>query len=427
MKGINKYKYYILCIMICAYFAIQQSMAYLSKVQNQKQKELFIIKINNKIKQVFLKQNQVKDTIFVLDKKKYKISYSINHQLQKFIKRRIKRYRPDYSAVVVIENKTGKIISAIDYARYNNKFSKNLVFSNTHPSASLFKIITSADLLESARINIKDRFFYQGKGTTLYKWQLKNKKTKWSRYQSLQSAFAISNNVVFGKAAIQNLNSNSIFTMASRFGFNNNLMTDVSLPKSKFPMAINQYNLAELATGFNKQTTIAPVHAAVLSSVIANDGYLISPQIINSVTRFDNKKSVINYEQTKRRVISKQTTNSLQKMMHMTIERGTARNSFNKLRNSLRKNLYIGGKTGSITGGIPYGKRDWFTAFAKPYQDSGISIAVMNINKEKWYIRSSELAQQIIEFYFTKINKLNSNINAMGHLTKNKVDTKTRL
>jgi len=402
-------------------------MAYLSKIERKKQKELFAIKMNTKIKQVFLKQNQIKDTIFVLENKKYKISYSINNQLQKFIKRRIKRYRPDYSAVVVIDNRTGQIISAIDYARDNNKFSKSLVFSNTHPSASLFKIITSADLLESASLNINDKFFYHGKGSTLYKWQLKNKKTKWSRYQSLQSAFAISNNVIFGKAAIQRLNYDSIFSMASRFGFNNNLMTDVHLPKSKFPMAVNQYNLAELATGFNKQTTIAPVHAAVLSSVVANDGYLLSPRIINKVTRLDNTESVINYEQTKKRVISKQTTKSLQKMMRMTVDRGTARNSFNKLRNSLRKHLYIGGKTGSITGGIPYGKRDWFTAFAKPYQDAGISIAVMNINKKKWYIRSSELAQQIIEFYFTKINKLNYAVKGIGQLTENKVNTKMRL
>ena len=69
--------------MLFAYFAIQQSMAYLSKVEKKKQKALFAIKINNKVKQVFLKQNQIKDTIFVLDKKQYKISYSINHQLQK--------------------------------------------------------------------------------------------------------------------------------------------------------------------------------------------------------------------------------------------------------------------------------------------------------------------------------------------------------
>ena len=59
--------------------------------------------------------------------------------------------------------------------------------------------------------------------------------------------------------------------------------------------------------------------------------------------------------------------------------------------------------------GLPYGKRDWFSAFAIPHkssQDKGISISVMNINLEKWFVRSTVLAKNIIEFYYKEIRPL---------------------
>ena len=72
----------------------------------------------------------------------------------------------------------------------------------------------------------------------------------------------------------------------------------------------------------------------------------------------------------------------------------------------MKKKLIIGGKTGSITGGVPNGKRDWLTVFAmpkNPLYGKGISVAVMNINVKKWYVRSTFLAKKVIEFYYKKI------------------------
>ena len=72
------------------------------------------------------------------------------------------------------------------------------------------------------------------------------------------------------------------------------------------------------------------------------------------------------------------------------------------------KTLDIGGKTGTITGGIPYGKRDWFISYAKKSdqeEDRGISVAVMIVNLEKWYVKSTVLAKDIIQHYYSTINK----------------------
>ena len=75
----------------------------------------------------------------------------------------------------------------------------------------------------------------------------------------------------------------------------------------------------------------------------------------------------------------------------------------------MKKKLSIGAKTGSITGGFPEGKREWVTAFATPKDErkgKGISIAVVNILNKKWYVRSSYIAKKVIEYYFSKIDKI---------------------
>ena len=94
-------------------------------------------------------------------------------------------------------------------------------------------------------------------------------------------------------------------------------------------------------------------------------------------------------------------------MMNSTVKKGTARGSFSRMKKRLNKKLFIGAKTGSITGGFPHGKHEWITVFAMPKEseDKGISVAVLNINKEKWYVRSGFIAKKLIEYYYNEIRQ----------------------
>ena len=339
---------------------------------------------------------------------KIEVDYTIDEKLEGFIKNLLKRYRSDYSSVVVIDNNTGKILSAVGYQRDHNKFDYYQPFSTTNPSASLFKIITSAALLEKEDIDPETKFTFRGKGTTLYKYQLRDKESKWNRRQTLSNAFAFSNNVVFGKAAIENVNSYSLYHMAEQFGFNEEILDEVLFSKSKIKMPENQYELAELASGFNKKTLISPVHAAVLASIVARDGEFIKPTLLEKVMY--KGKDIWSEAGEVKRVITEKTAIALKEMMSLTVKKGTARGSFRSFPRKLKEDLIIGGKTGSITGGIPFGKRDWFTAFAIPREESaedkGISVCVMNVNVERWYVRSSYLVKNIIEYYYKRIQPL---------------------
>ncbi|WP_290733541.1 penicillin-binding transpeptidase domain-containing protein [Halobacteriovorax sp. JY17] len=341
------------------------------------------------------------------------IKYSFNEDLTAYIKKILKRYRSDYSSVIVIDNETGYILSAVGYERKDNQFNITLPFSSTHPSASLFKIVTTADLLEKSEVTKDSVFKFRGRGTTLYKYQLKDKKSRWQRRQSFERAFAYSNNVIFGKAAIKNTTGERLFDMAADFGFNEKLMEEISLSKSVFEMPDTDYELAEKASGFNKKTMISPIHAAVMASVVANDGVLNYPRVVTEISDNVTKKVIWSPQQRTKRVLEVPTARELQELMEVTVKRGTARGSFRRVNRKLLNGLEIGGKTGSITGGIPFGKRDWFTSFAVPVNKNhgkGISIAVMNINLEKWYVKSSYLARKVIEYYYKEVNPLNDNV-----------------
>jgi cell division protein FtsI/penicillin-binding protein 2 len=344
----------------------------------------------------------------------YKIRYSFNEELTEYIQSRIKDYRPDFVSVVVINNNTGAVLSAIDYDRSRAQFGHTLTFSSTHPAASIFKIITSAELLEKAKIEITTPFQYTGRTTTLYKRQLDlNGKTpkRWTREQTLKEAFARSNNVVFGKAAIEKLLFKGIYDMAQKFGFDEQLITELDMDKSVLNTDEKEKNdlnfvLAEVASGFNKNTLISPIHGALLASVMANGGQLRYPHVIEEITHEKSQKIAWMPPTNSKKVLERQTTDKIRLMMEDTITKGTARSSFRKANHQLLEKLNVGGKTGTLTGGVPYGKRDWFVSYAYPKDDpndKGISICVMIINVKKWYTKSAVIARDVMTHYYRDI------------------------
>lgn len=335
----------------------------------------------------------------------YKIDYTIDEKLQRALIKLLKRYPSEHTSVVIVDNDTGGILAAAGVKKKNREIDFTLPFSSTHPSASLFKLVTSADLIENGGLFPEKMYSYRGKGSTLYKFQLKDKKSRWTKRISFKKAFIFSNNVIFGKAAIRETDATSIFNMALKFGFNRNLMDDFNLGISRFEMPDSQYNLAELASGFNRETQVSPVHAALFSLIIANNGVMMKPHILRSISSEENEL-VSNVKSVN--VFSKKTAEELQVMMEATTEKGTARRlTRGRIGRKIAKFFELGAKTGSITGGLPYGKRDWLTLYAKPKlsEGNGISVSVMNINKYKWYYKSTFIAKKILN-EFRKLHEV---------------------
>ena len=328
----------------------------------------------------------------------YRPEYTIRPELEEAIFTLWRKYRPEYASIVVMDNNNGKILAALDMDRAASTYNRAATFRPSHPAASIFKIVTAADLLENTHVGNDTEFIFAGRSTTLYKSQLKTGSNRWSRKTDFEHAFARSNNVIFGKAALENLSPTGLKRMAEKFGFNRPSVPLLTSAPSIFPLAVDQYNLAELASGLNVKTLISPVHGAMIASIIANEGVLKTPTLISRVK--DDEGNVV-WEPTlaQEMVIAKETAWDLRRMMMATVEEGTAQRPFRRLGKSL-EGIEIGGKTGTITGGEPYGKRDWFVAYArdpKRPEDRGVSLCVMIVNRKKWYVKSTQLTREILE------------------------------
>lgn len=385
-----------------------------------KQREEFVTNVKTEVKKIVSTSLETGvPKVLKFDNEYFKVEYSFDEKLEEFIKKEIRRYRPDFASVVVIENSTGKILSAVDFKRKENEFSRSLAFSATHPAASIFKMVTAADLIENHNMDKHKKFSINGRGTTLYKYQLKDKKNRWTRYIPFSSAFAYSNNPIFGKAAIKESSSQSLYNMGIKLGFNQSLMNDFGLGMSRLQFPDTDYELAEVSSGFNRETLISPVHGAVLASVIGNGGILRKPHLVSKLqsANFD-----ISFEDPGVQVLTPTSSEEISTLMERTVKRGTARGAFRRLNSKLKKSLDLGGKTGSITGGVPYGKRDWFVMYANPNenyqkhfskegeafnQPEGISLCVMMVNKKKWYVKSTYLARRVIEYYYREKQLVN--------------------
>ena len=330
------------------------------------------------------------------------INYTLDQSLQNWASARLKKYNPDYGVFVAIEPDTGKIL-AMTSSRRDDKQSADLALNATYPAASTFKIITAAAALEEGFATPNTVFAFNGKSTSLYKNQVyKVKENKWTRRMSFKTAFAKSVNPIFGRLGANQLGPQTLVEYAERFGFNAQFVSDFEFENGRIDIEPgNNWQAAESASGYTRRNTLSPVHGAALAASIINGGKLISPRIVESVTNARNQVLYGSEEPVMIDVLSEKTASSMQELMQATITEGTGRRSFRKFTSKKFPGVVTGGKSGHLSGKVPKGSYDWFIGYGE--RDSRkIAYAMLCINKEKWYVKSSTFAREALEHYFKK-------------------------
>jgi cell division protein FtsI/penicillin-binding protein 2 len=263
--------------------------------------------------------------------------------------------------------------------------------------------VSAAAALESAGYTPDQTVFFQGRRHTLYKQQLKQTRNKYTNKISFKKAFGSSVNSVFGKLGIFDLGHDLMSEYASRFLFNRVIPFDFPVGMSTIQIPYDDYGLAEIASGFNRETLISPLHAALLASVVANNGILMAPWLVENIS--SESGEILYHRKTAQLTspISWKTAEDLQVLMRDTVISGTCRKSFRPLRRKkVFKGVGFGAKTGTINDKKDQFKYDWLTGYVLPQNGiKAISIAVLAVHGEKLGLRSSELGRYIIKYYLT--------------------------
>ena len=244
-------------------------------------------------------------------------------------------------AVVVMNYKTGEILTEQSFPNFDpqsitasvrsdpQKPFYNRAVQGLYTPGSTFKIVTAASALESIP-NIGSAAFQcagtlqagqriiTDAGTDLASGTL----TRHGEL-TLQRAFQVSCNNTFARLALQ-LGDIRLRRTAESFGFNDNfLFRDIVVENSSYPL--EKRNEGEVAwTGAGQSAlTASPMHMCMIAAAIANDGVMMEPKMLLSVTAPNGKVRSSLSSQIYRKPVSSQTAAVLNEYMRAVVTGGT--------------------------------------------------------------------------------------------------------
>ncbi len=288
-------------------------------------------------------------------------------------------------AIVALEPKTGKILAMASKPDFDpntldedwedlisddaNSNLVNRVTSGLYPPGSIFKIVTAlAYVRQYGSIN---GFNFDCDGAlTSNNFTLHCYDGAKHGKEDFTDIFANSCNTAF--ASIGMSLKKSVFTeTAESLLFNTELPLSLGHQKSRFTLDKDSGNPLTMQTSIGQgNTLVTPIHMAMITAAIANDGVLMKPYLVDHVEN-NSGDPVLTYDKEAYGLLLDQDeAGLLQELMEAVVEAGTAK--------SLKNDTYdVAGKTGTADyrdeDGDPH---SWFVGYSGG-DDPELAIAVI--------------------------------------------------
>ena len=328
------------------------------------------------------------------------IETSLDPDLQSHLTEAMDRKNSRFIGVVVMEADTGRIQALAGFNKIEPGHNPCLI--NAFPAASLFKIVTAAAAVDQCGYNADTRIRFNGYKHTLYKRQLKEYNNRYTNTVTFKDSFAQSVNPVFGKLGALYLERSVLEEYATAFGFNQPINFELPVEPSHIVIKEDAYQRAEIASGFNNDTTISPLHAAMMASTVLNHGRMVTPRMVDRVTDDQGRLLYEAQPAWRGRAMSSKASKVLIRLMETTVRSGTGRKAFrNASRDRVLSKLDIGGKTGSIDNLSHDARFDWFVGFANEKKGPGrLVVAALVAHEEYIGKRAAQYAKIAMTRYF---------------------------
>ncbi|AQP48151.1 cell division protein FtsI [Tessaracoccus aquimaris] len=173
---------------------------------------------------------------------------------------------------------------------------------------------------------------------------------------TIEQALKTSCNTAFGNLGLD-LGGDKLRKQAEAFGFNQDPTIDVAAAKSRFPTELDEAQTALTAIG-QYDVAASPLQIVQVAAAIANDGVMMKPYLVSSVTNRDLTVLSSTTPQRQGQPLSASSAKLLQQMMVTVVEDGTG----SPARIS---GLTIGGKTGTAQTAPDRPPYAWFVGYAE--------------------------------------------------------------
>ncbi|MBN2333192.1 MAG: hypothetical protein JXO49_11530 [Deltaproteobacteria bacterium] len=316
----------------------------------------------------------------------------------------LRRYAPLAGAGVVIEPQTGAVLAMVSYRNSEQQppvlaaGKDNYCLYAGFPAASLIKIVTAGAVLEKKGFTSSKTLPVAGRFHTLYKHQIGLKRPRFKPQSvSLEKAFSLSVNPYFGKLGIEVLGEQELQETAQEFLFDMPMVFDLPLAASQIMVPESAYERAELACGFNTETTISPLHAAMIAAVPVNGGKIMRPYLVERLVADSGEEVFFRHPETLTQPLQGKSLQDLQRLMRATVRYGTAKKAFAHLRRVRgSRDWLLGGKTGTIDLPSREGRCEWFAGYGQNGERQ-VGISLVLVHGKNRTISSSYLAAEIIK------------------------------
>jgi cell division protein FtsI/penicillin-binding protein 2 len=325
---------------------------------------------------------------------------SLDPDVQRTATAIMERYRVPESGAVLMDVKTGKVIAYASHVDQGTPFDVNA--RATAPAASVFKVVTSSALIETAGLHSTTEQCYHGGKSQILAEELVDdpKRDKWC--STMGMALGRSINVVFGRLAQKHLRPGDIEAMAGAYGFGSPLPFAVPNDPPKVEMPTDPIEFARAAAGF-WHTTLSPLEGASLAQTVANGGVALEPRIVERVTLGkDEVWAESRPPRVMRRAIRPETAAELRKMMELTVSSGSAFKSFHdQTGETYFPGITVAGKTGTLTDHVQDRHYTWFIGFA-PSEEPEVAVSVLVVNTPIWQVKAADIARDVLRAYFAE-------------------------
>lgn len=318
---------------------------------------------------------------------------TLDPDLQHAAERLLARAAPVKGAVVVIEARTGRILT---WAERGARHPGDVLLKLEAPSASVFKIVTSVALIEHTRASTAQRVCYRG-GAHRIEWQNLSRPHHGPgvRCTSFFRALGHSINAIFAQLATRYLEHKDLVVTGEQFGFNHPLPFDAPVELGTLHVPYNDLAFARTSAGF-VHTRLSTLGAAYLAYSVAAGGRIVRTHIVQSAGDYHAPK----HREIVRRAFQLRTARLLRRMMEVTVESGTSMHAFmDKSKRSYLPGMRVAGKTGTLKPARHSPTTSWFTGFA-PSRRPRVVVGVLLENGHVWRRKANEVARDVLRAYF---------------------------
>ncbi len=272
----------------------------------------------------------------------------IQYETEKILKESLEKYAADRATAIVMEPKTGKILSMASVPQFDpNNYSKvedyslflNQAVSTAYEPGSIMKPLTMAIGIEDGKVSPTTEYTDTG-AVVEAGYTIRNAEDK--VYGRSDMYKVLDESINTGVIYVEKLVGNRLFgEYLRRFGFGErtNIALPAELPGNLRNLQNDRATINFFTASFGQGITATPIQMVTAYAALANGGRLLKPAIVDKVIHADGSETLTEPIEV-RRVVSEETSRLMGQMLRSVVVNGHGKRAD-------VPGYLVGGKTGT--------------------------------------------------------------------------------